>query len=101
MGYRLNVKCNDTGLEFYGTKLYGYVNDERTLKSYKYLKQIGKFNGNEHFDYRYENKLVLSFLDFSRFIKLYFYDLQQTDEKLNLELRELSKQPGDKTIWWG
>jgi hypothetical protein len=43
MGFRLSVVCKDAkDIKFYGSKLYGYVEDETKLKSWKYLNGLGK-----------------------------------------------------------
>lgn len=74
MGYRINIKDNETEKEFYGTKLYGYV-DEKILDSYKYLIRIKKFDGEEIFDYNNENEIILSNEEFINFIIFYMRDL--------------------------
>lgn len=44
MGYRLDCCLeNDEHISECFGKLYGYVLDERKLKSYQYLKELGKF----------------------------------------------------------
>lgn len=42
MGYRLDASCDSLKTYLYGTKLYGYLNDEdfKKLKSAKYLGQV-------------------------------------------------------------
>lgn len=74
MGYRLTITDKETGKEFYGTKLYGYVVTD-ILSSYHYLISINKFNGNEVFDYSSENKIELSYEEFILFIMYYSLDL--------------------------
>ena len=39
MGYRMTITDKETGKEFYGTKLYGYVVTD-ILSSYRYLISI-------------------------------------------------------------
>ena len=76
MGYRLSIdriKNNETINLFYGTKLYGYC-DHTKLLSYNYLLQIGKFEGNEVFDYCITNEIELNYLEFKIFCILYDYD---------------------------
>ena len=82
MGYRLNIdkiKNNETFKLFYGTKLFGYC-DETKLLSYKYLIQIGKFEGNEIFDYGVTNDIELNYEEFKIFCILYDYDLFKNRE---------------------
>ena len=44
MGYRPTFKClDDSVLEFYGTKLYGYCDESKCL-SYQYLLEIDKID---------------------------------------------------------
>ena len=103
----LKISCGGY-YDFYGTQLYGYV-DKTNLKSYKYLKQIGKLKGDDFTLYGYENRITLSFMEFAKFIKLYwrelkstrYFDKVKTDQKsIKRNFRMMSKQPGDKTVWW-
>ena len=47
MGYRLEVTQVGGTLSYYGTKLYGYVEDETALKSYKFLRDNGYFDADD------------------------------------------------------
>lgn len=82
MGYRLNISKDKEDKEtlFYGTKLYGYCNDNKKLLSYNYLIQIGKFEGNEIFDYGVTNDIELNYEEFKIFCILYDYDLFKNAE---------------------
>lgn len=79
MGYRLNIEDKENNLSFYGTKLYGYVNDERELRSYKYLMELGKVTERqavfEEWDYPWRNDIILNSTQFAEFIRLYLIDL--------------------------
>lgn len=106
MGYRLTIKDKETGKEFYGTKLYGYV-DTDLLSSYQYLKSINKFNGDELFEYGCDNDIELSYNEFTEFIMIYFLDLFIW-RKTNIfiypdweSLYNIIKTDGIKIISWG
>ena len=106
-------------MHYYGTKLYGYVNDESKLLSYEYLKRIGKLdeivtldiNNFEtvediKWDYCFDCHFVLTAEQFSTFIGLYAQDLcDKYDSRVAFlflkELIPIIADPGDKTIEWG
>lgn len=109
MGYRLNIlDCNNHNIEYYGTKLYGYVDTDKLL-SYSYLIQIGKFDGDECFDYSCDNNIILDCVEYKIFIELYAHDLKEfgnygkilsvtsNSEKI---LAELYNSKSDKEISW-
>lgn len=116
MGYRIDIK-DQHGNRYYGTKLYGYV-DEDKLQSYQYLIKIGKFNGwSEIFVDGCDNKITLTAKEFEVFIKLYS---QEWDKELDRwkpemfgnqwigkhlitepEIVEMLKNTDDKIISWG
>lgn len=106
MGYRLNVKdLNDTSLEFYGTKLYGYYK-ETELESYKYLKSLGKVTEETMWDYCFENKIILTCEEFNIFIKLYAADFKK-EAHINLKdyldydiLKKIKKTKAKKELTW-
>ena len=75
MGYRLNIEQNEQTI-LYGSKLYGYCNENK-LKSYHYLIGIGKFTGNEFFDYGHDNRITLNSNQMKKFIKYYARDLKK------------------------
>nr|DAW55015.1 MAG TPA: hypothetical protein [Caudoviricetes sp.] len=75
MGYRPTFKCLDgSGLEFYGTKLYGYC-DETKCFSYQYLLEIGKIDFDTIWDYGCDNSIILSPTQFATFVTLYEVDM--------------------------
>lgn len=74
MGYRLSIsKVNEV---YYGTKLFGYVDDENKLKSFNYLKDNGYIDGDEVWDYNCANAIVMKKTFFEEFRKLYAQDLK-------------------------
>lgn len=80
MGYRLSVeKVGDRYPCYYGTKLYGYVNDETELKSYQWLVKEGFLKADEIYvwDYCCENPILMRVEDFKIFAKLYNEDLNK------------------------
>lgn len=75
MGYRLEVEQVGGKLYFYGTKLFGYE-DEEKLKSYKFLiknKYLDEYS--TFFNYNHSNDFVMEIKDFREFVKLYNEDL--------------------------
>lgn len=120
MGYRLSIECDgNPDLHYYGTKLYGYVNDESKLLSYEYLKRIGKLdeiaamdiNNFEtvediKWDYCFDCHFTLTAEQFATFIGLYAQDLcDKYDSRVAFlflkELIPIIAEPGDKYIEWG
>jgi len=77
MGYRLDIR--DKGnpeLNFYGTKLFGYVNPE-TLHSKLYLKKLFPDYDMEASAWEGDSEITLSAEQFREFIRLYSYDWKQ------------------------
>lgn len=112
MGYRLWIEDkDDERLGFYGTKLYGYVRDERKLRSYEYLVRIGKFDGNETFTYGYDNEIELTAEEFKKFAEAYdedYYDANDKDKDCprgwfvgNPDIAKLMASDADKIVSWG
>lgn len=117
MGYRLNIKTFDGNktpnksetysYDFYGTKLFGYV-DTQKLRSFKYLEQLDKVNEYTIFDYGFDNLIKLSSIEFSKFFALYLLDIADyyaygCDPFTKTELQDLSKiinSENFKYIWW-
>lgn len=106
MGYRLNIKDLKTNYAYYGTKLYGYVLSEKELPSYNYLCDIGKFNGEEIFDYSFDKSIELCYDEFMNFILLYLRDYHNfrngnvfTFEDFD-KLKYILNTEGNKIIWW-
>lgn len=118
MGYRLSIECkNNPELRYYGTKLYGYVNKESDLLSYKYLLKIGKIHEiakeNPYYetindiiwDYGCDNEVCLTSEQFAEFVEHYSQDLcDKYDSLYSLSfLRKIVRiiaEPGDKIIEW-
>ena len=107
MGYRIDITSSATGLNFYGTKHYGYSFaagyewDSECLKypSYRYLKYLNKINGYEIWDYCCENNIRLTAKQFNHFIKL--YAKEYNEELLNNEIiKDLMKDKSDKLLRW-
>lgn len=76
MGYRLNVEMvGKSSPKYYGTKLYGYVN-ETQLESYQWLIKEGFLDANEEYiwDYCCDNPILMRAEDFKIFAKLYNED---------------------------
>lgn len=109
MGYRPHITDGTT--EYCGTKLYGYVKDEKNLESYIYLCSIGKFKGNELFIGYEPNEITLTAEEFRIFINLYEHDYfvrwgkpnpyvfphHITQEK---DIQKLMESKENKTIYW-
>lgn len=98
MGYRLDINYIGEGLEvknlYYGTKLYGYTLDLNESLSYKFLKTIHKFTGDEIFDYNCYNEITLNYEELCLFLELYnidynkFYGYKKQDNEF-LEQEEI------------
>lgn len=74
MGYRLSVsKLNEV---YYGTKLFGYVDDESVLNSFKFLKDHEYITGDEFWTYSFDNAIVMLKTDFDQFRNFYALDLE-------------------------
>lgn len=80
MGYRLGVKTIDENDNikdiYYGTKLYGYV-DEQDLLSFKYLVILNKLDEDAYFNYGASHRIFLTYDEFKLFIYLYNEDLKK------------------------
>lgn len=77
MGYRPTFKCLDESvLEFYGTKLYGYCDESKCL-SYQYLVEIDKIDFDAIWDYGCDNSIILSATQFAIFAALYEIDMNK------------------------
>lgn len=111
MGFRLSVVCkNNKDLEFYGTKLFGYVHDETKLESWKYLKDLGKLDeigmGDECAWWGgCTDDIELSEKEFELFIRAYAKDLlvncyYSDTEWFMMELDPILREPGNKIISW-
>ena len=108
MGYRPEFKDTENpDLCFYGTKLYGYVN-EKELSSYQYLLSIEKVTSDDIWDYAFPHEMVLTAEQFRVFMKLYEKDF---DKEAGFEgclaayadyknIEELLKTDSDKHIEW-
>lgn len=90
MGYRLDVKVvGKPQLGFYGTKLYGYTEEEE-LKSYqwlsanKYLEPLLK-DGHYIWTYYFDNPIVMHIKEFKEFAKLYNEDYNKHSPYLHEE----------------
>ena len=80
MGYRLSVeKVGDNTPKYYGTKLYGYVDDETELKSYQWLIKEGFLNESEEYVWEYccDNPILMRVESFRDFVILYNEDLNK------------------------
>lgn len=83
MGYRLDVyDAEDEKINIYGTKLYGYLDDEEfdTLLSLHYLIRLRKIEYDERFYYNlaycYPARIRLDANQYRIFITYYIQDLQ-------------------------
>jgi hypothetical protein len=123
VGYRLEIdEFANSGYEkgIYASKLFGYVEDDSELSSYKYLKDnhILQQEFNEEcvkndtcfFGYGVEPKFVLSAEQFRQFMKLYEEDLRKfrdieyinclsDEEQIRYSNMLLSENPKMIT-WW-
>lgn len=105
MGYRLNILDPENHLEFYGTKLYGYT-DEQSLDSYEYLRAIGKVNDDTMFSDCFDNEFTLTPAQFVEFISLYKEDFFNEagvtmDEYPDYDvIEEMLRTGSDKIISW-
>lgn len=80
MGYRLEIeRIGHKEPNFYGTKLYGYV-DEKKLKSYNWLLDKGFLDKNTYYIWTYccDNPITMKVKDFREFAVLYDEDCSQT-----------------------
>lgn len=109
MGYRLNIKALDyPDLQFYGTKLYGYVPDVERLPSVKYLVQrCGLYLDGIGFEYGARHSLTMNAKAFSEWARLYEKDYLQNSEFgrpwVTLDggiVEKIIASDGDKIIWW-
>lgn len=86
MGYLLSIKelSNNSIPDFYGTKLYGYLNgqEEFMLRSAKYLKELGLMDDSMSFYYGADNKFTLNHDQFIEFMKKYSKDLNECGDEI-------------------
>ena len=86
MGYRLNIEKITINEHFdkeiktiyYGTKLYGYVENEDLL-SYLYLVSTGKCINDYYFDYGSSIEIPLNKKELTIFLNLYSMDLDNSN----------------------
>lgn len=102
MGYRLEM--SEIKYSACGGKLYGYVDDEKQLKSYKWLLDRGYINGDEYWSYCFNPRIILNSIDFKEFIKLYLEDFKQ-ERKCDFpyieDLKKLESSENDVLLeWW-
>lgn len=79
MGYRLDIhKIENQEIVqlYYGTKLYGYVDEEKFL-SFMYLISIGKLAPDTYFDYGTSCEFALNRNEFTIFCQLYNIDMNK------------------------
>ena len=102
MGYRLEM--SEIKYSACGGKLYGYVDDEKQLRSYKWLLDKGYIDGDEYWGYGYNPQIILTPHDFKEFIKLYLEDFKQTkkyDFPYIEDLKKLKNSGNDVLLeWW-
>lgn len=103
MGYRLEISKvipSDVG----GSKLYGYVEDETKLKSYKWLLNHGYIDGDEVWTYGCNPQIVLTKHQFKEYMELYWNDLntfRNPEWEISEELKKLIEEDCDKLLeWW-
>lgn len=117
MGFRIDIRCEEKpDVCYYGTKLYGYVEDETKLASWKFLNEHDKFKElmcNSPVDDPKDiywggctENITLTEKEFGLFIGCYTEDL--VDEygvryALNFlkEVIPILTEPGYKLISWG
>lgn len=103
MGYRTNI--NDGITDYYNAKHYGYsAIDEHELPSYKYLVEIGVFDGTEIFWYGCDNEIELTPEQFRHFITLYSEEYAKSRHGYNMmedpEIIALYESENNKLIQW-
>lgn len=113
MGYRLTVEQIQKEPQFYGTKLYGYVDDVTKLKSFQWLAEHNKIDPEEDrycWDAYGSMDIRLTAKEFREFIALYEEDLEPLTlanrwNRFNIDdvaiLKELRDSDNDKIISWG
>ena len=118
MGYRIDITA-ENGLNFYGTKHYGYSfeygykYDKECLKypSYRYLKYLKKVDGDDCWNYGCYNPIDLTAKQFRHFIKLYakewaeiqtqYGDWPESRSLLNEpDIKALMADKGNKHLEW-
>lgn len=75
MGYRLEM--SKVKYSACGSKLYGYIDDEKKLKSHQWLLKKGYIDGDEYWDYGCNPRIVLRPYEFKEFIELYNEDFNK------------------------
>ena len=109
MGFRLSVTCKDNeAITFYGSKLYGYVEDETKLESWKYLKELGKLDeismGDEYAWWGgYVGDIELDEKEFNLFIGYYTKDLVDKYGDASDFMKgiyPILNEPGGKIVSW-
>lgn len=104
MGYRLEI--SELKYKKSGGKLYGYVEDETKLESWKWLKKHDYIDGDEYWDYGCNPQIILRNEEFQEFIELYIHDLQNyykytLDDDWIRDLRDLGDNDDYKVLeWW-
>lgn len=78
MGYRLSISKLDE--VFYGTKLYGYVNNLEDLESYQFLKKYEYVDGDEAWCGSCENPMIMRVCVFKEFREWYAEDLKNYED---------------------
>ena len=93
--------------DWYGTKLYGYVDDTYALESCKYLLEIGAITDDYAWGYGCDGDVVLTAKEFREWIRLYDEDLKR-EMGYSLEvmqewekLKRMIDSDNDKLIQWG
>lgn len=79
MGYRLTVeKVGKDKPSYYGTKLYGYCEEEK-LESYQWLIKNGYLDKDKYYSWSYGSDIAILMRaeDFREFAKLYEEDLNK------------------------
>lgn len=95
-------------------KLYGYVNDETKLDSFKYLKNLGKFDDYDYilWDYGASHDIELTKEQCKTFVELYkkdYFELWKNDwaneeymKRFNEEIDDFTKKINENVILhWG
>lgn len=102
----MSVTDKKTGCEYYGTKLFGYVQDTSNLPSCRFLINLGKCGENEIWTYSFSGDITLSEDEFREFIRLYDRDFKDyTGIPLRYvedyeKLEAITASDGDKLLQW-
>ena len=102
MGYRLEISEFEFKSQETCGKLFGYVEDEKQLKSHGWLLSHGYIDGNEWWNYGFNPKIVLDAKEFKEFMMLYAEDWKEYKgyDLMDEELKALCENDNYKFLEW-